>query len=110
LGILGVLPPGQDVQFGVGRDEDQEHINKRPYIPELLPAVKESHPTACNKKWCEAVVRMQSPAADWHDPKVLWQMHTDQTFLEDVAEQLLGVAEISEPIVDRFVDGLARKK
>jgi hypothetical protein len=53
---------------------------------------------------------MQSPAADWHDPKVLWRVHTDNKFLEDVAEQLLGMAEISEPIVDRFVDRLARKK
>ena len=53
---------------------------------------------------------MQSPAADWHDPKVLWQMHTDLKCLEDLAEQLLGVAEISEPIVDRFVEGLAREK
>ena len=53
---------------------------------------------------------MQSPAANWRKPEVLWQMHTDTKFLEDVAEQLLGVAEISEPIVDRFVDRLARKK
>ena len=108
--FLAFFSQGQDVQFGVGRDADQEHIKKRPYIAELLPAVKESRPTASNKAWCEAAVTMRSPAADWHDPKVLWQMHTDPKFLEDVAEQLLGVAEISEPIVDRFVDGLDRKK
>jgi hypothetical protein len=53
---------------------------------------------------------MRSPAADWHDPKVLWQAHTDHKFLEDVAEQLLGVAEISEPIVDPLVEQLAGKK
>jgi hypothetical protein len=49
---------------------------------------------------------MQSPAADWRKPEVLWRIHKDKSFLDDVAEQLLGVAEVSESIIDR----LARKK
>ena len=46
---------------------------------------------------------MTVPAADWRDPDVLWQMHKDFKFLESVAEQLLELAKISEPIVDRLV-------
>ena len=45
---------------------------------------------------------MQSPAADWGRPEVLWQMHTNPKFLDEVAEQLLTVAEISERLVDRL--------
>jgi len=101
---------GQDVTFGLGRDASHEHIKERSHCDELLTAVSKLHPSARAKKWWEAAVTLQSPAAHWQEPKVLWQMHTDPKFLEDVADQLLGVAEISERIVDRFVDQFARKK
>ena len=107
---LAFFDQGQCVEFGLGRDASQEHIKKRLHCDELLAAVRERYPSASNRKWWEAAVTLQSPAAHWQEPQVLWQMHEDPKFLEDVAEQLLGVAEISEPIVDRFVDRLARKK
>jgi hypothetical protein len=46
---------------------------------------------------------MQSPAADWHEPSVLWQMHKDPRFCDDVAGHLLAVAKISAPFVDQLV-------
>jgi len=101
---------GERMSFGLSRDEDQKHISKQPRSAEVLTAVRERHPSAFDRTWWEAKVFMQSPATDWGKPEVLWQMHTDPKFLEDVAAQLLGVAEISEPIVNRFVDRLARKK
>jgi len=107
---LSLLDYGQYVKVGLGRNADLEHIKKRPHCDELLTAVSKLHPSARAKKWWEAAVTLQSPAAHWQEPKVLWQMHTDPKFLEDVADQLLGVAEISERIVDRFVDQFARKK
>jgi len=100
---LNVWDYGQGVTLGLGRDAGKEHIKKRSHCAELLTAVSKRYPTASARKWWEAAVYMQSPAADWQKPKVLWQMHTDPRFLEDVAEQLLEVAKISEPFVDKLV-------
>jgi len=100
---------GREGSFGLGRDASQEYIKKRSHCGELLAAVRERYASAGARNWWEAEVTLQSPAADWSKPEVLWQMHSDPKFLEDVAAQLLEVAKISEPIVDRFVNQLAKK-
>ena len=53
----------------------------------------------------EPRITLQLPAVDWREPEVLWRMRDEKDpFLEEVAEQLLEVARMSELIVDRFVD------
>jgi hypothetical protein len=71
-----------------------------------LAAIKEQYPSARSRAWWEAVIDLHSPAPDWTEPTVLWRLHKDDKFLGEVAEQLLAVAKISEPILDR----LARSK
>jgi hypothetical protein len=93
---------GEKMLFGVTRDEI--HIAKRSFCAEILDAVKQIYPSAKSSKWWEAWVTMRSPAADWRNPEVLWNIHTDNTFLKDVAEQFLEVAEVCEPIIDRLVE------
>ena len=96
---------GKNMGLGVGRD--YERYGKRPFCDDLLKAVARLHPsTRPEKWWWEALVSMQSPAADWRDSDVLWRVHKDQKFLEDVAEQVLDVAKATTPIIDR----LTRKK
>jgi hypothetical protein len=92
---------GEKMELGVQRDET--HVGKRPFCPEILAAVKEHYPSARSRIWWEAVTRMQSPAADWRKPEVLWRMHKDDKFLDDVAEQLHEVAQATEAILDRLV-------
>lgn len=92
---------GENMEFGVQRDED--HIRTRHSCPQLLDTVKKFHPSAHSRFWWEAVINMHSPAPDWRKPEVLWLMHKDDAFLDDVAAQLLGVAKLSEPIVDQLV-------
>jgi hypothetical protein len=96
---------GHEVVFGLGREEDKEHIKKRD--PELLAAIRKRYESARDKRWWEAKVRMQPPSDDWTKPEVLWRMRDENDeFLDEVAEQLLEVANISA----RFVDQLAGKK
>jgi hypothetical protein len=95
---------GRETTFGVFRDANR--IKKRPHCEELLSAVQQLHPSAKSMMWWEARVIMRSPAPDWRKPEMLWRMHTDPKFLEEVAEQLLDLARVSERIIDR----LARKK
>jgi hypothetical protein len=45
---------------------------------------------------------MRFPAADLTTPEVLWRIRSDDKFLEEVAGQLLEVAEISKPILDQL--------
>ncbi|MCX6141975.1 MAG: hypothetical protein NTZ35_02025 [Ignavibacteriales bacterium] len=92
---------GQKMKFGVVRSNDL--IGKRKLCSELLAAVSGIFPSARQTKYFEAVIDMHSPAADWRKPEVLWRMHTDHTFLEEVSDQLLQVAKISAPILDRLV-------
>jgi hypothetical protein len=93
---------GKEMVFGVKRDKD--NIGDRPLCEELLNAIKQVNSTANFEKWWwEARIPMDSPAADWRRPDILWRMHTDEQFLEDVAEQILEVAKVSEPIVDKLV-------
>jgi len=95
---------GDTVSFGVMRDKD--YIAKRQLSQELLDVVRELYPSASSNSWWEAGVPMRSPAADWRKPEVLWRIHKDEKFLEEVAQQLTEVANVCEPIVDR----LARTK
>jgi hypothetical protein len=92
---------GQKMTFGVCRERDK--VGDRPFSEELMDAIKPAYPLAETNEWWDALVHMESPAADWQRPDVLWRMHTDETFLDDVAEQLLELAKISEPIVDKLV-------
>jgi hypothetical protein len=81
----------------------REKVGKRPHCDDLLCAVKEKFPSAKSNPWYEARVEMKTPASDWRSPEIMWRMHTDATFLNSVAEQLLDLAKISEPFVDRLV-------
>jgi len=95
---------GRKMIFGVTRNEEQ--LKNRPFNEKLLDAMKTLDPSASARKWWEAQMTMRSPAADWRTPEVLWRIHKDETFLADVAEQLLAVAKVSEKIVDQ----MARKR
>lgn len=94
---------GKKMVFGISRDAEKEHIKKRAHCVEVLNAVNKIHPKATVNDWWEARMNMQTPAPDWRKPEVLWRMHTDATFLNEVARQLVEVANITEPIIDRFI-------
>lgn len=96
---------GRSMAFGVLREKNK--IGNRPFCDELFNAVKEveTNRRAEINAWWEIVIHMDSPAENWRKPEVLWLMHTDEKFLEDVTEQLLELAKISEP----FLDGLVCK-
>lgn len=89
---------GERIVFGVMREK--ETIGKRPFNDELFDAIPQ---TGTRNAWWEVMIKMRSPAADWRKPDVLWRMQTDDKFLQDVQEQLLDVAKISEPIMDRWL-------
>ena len=95
---------GDQMVIGICRDTDD--TRKLPLYPPLLSAVQKIHPSAKSKAWWEAQIIMHSPAPDWRKPEVLWCMHKDHKFLEEVAEQLLFFVRIGAPIIDK----LARKK
>jgi len=92
---------GEKMIFGVWRDAGQLH--RRPFSEGLLDTVKEHYPSARPRTWYEAQINMRTPAPDWRKPEVLWRMHADKRFLDDVAQQLLEVAVIAGPFVDRMV-------
>lgn len=91
---------GEKMLLGVTRDEKNKSIP--PVCGEVLSAVKTLHPSAKSEKWWEAQVTIRSPAGDWRKPDVLWRMHKEKLFLSDVADQLLEIAKISEPVVNRL--------
>jgi hypothetical protein len=99
---LWLLDYGEDVTFGLSRDK--ERIKTRQHCDELLTAVREHYSTARPHGWWEAYVTMDPQ--NWRKPDVLWNMHKDPDFLNQVAQDLLEVARISE----RFVDQLAGEK
>lgn len=92
---------GKSMDFGIGRDS--EDTCKQPYRDELLVAMREVYPSAQHYPSWEARVSMRSPARDWRDPKILLRMHTDKEFLNEVAEHLLAVANLSASLIDRLV-------
>jgi hypothetical protein len=91
---------GRTMEFGIQRDQDR--LKKIPLSAEILSAVRQLQPSAGSRQWWDAVVKMRNPATDWRPPEILWRMHTDATFLESVAEQLLAVAQATGPILDRM--------
>lgn len=95
---------GKRTVFGVTRERDR--LGKRPFCQDLFSAVTGLHPSARQVAWWEAIITMRSPADDWRAPDVLWRLHTDKEFLNEVADQLLQVAKASEPLIDR----LSRRK
>ena len=95
---------GQQISFGVQRNEDEKHIHTRLHCDKALIAVQKIHPSAKSEPWWESKVFMRYPADNWLKPEVLWRMHNgDESFLKNVAEQLLEVAKASEPIIDGLV-------
>jgi hypothetical protein len=99
---------GAEMTYGVMRNE--KTIAKRPFSTELLEAVKKQVPSARSKTWWEALITLQSPAPDWRTPETLWQMKTQETFLQEVASQLLELARLSEKLVDSLVAQYQGKK
>ena len=92
---------GESMVFGVYREK--YNIGKRRLCQELFDAIKQIHPAAQQNSWWEARIAMRSPASEWRRPDVLWRVHTDSDFLKEVADQLMEVALIAEPILDRFL-------
>ena len=92
---------GDRMIIGVSRDTDD--TKKVPLHEQVLTAVQKILPSAKSRSWWEAWVTMRSPAPDWRKPEALWRMHKDTAFLTDVADQLLEIVEVSEPIIDRLV-------
>lgn len=90
---------GRSIQFGVARTAGS--ATTRPFSKELLEAITKLHPTAkaALPSW-DALVVLRTPAPDWQEPEVLWRMHSEPSFLKEVSEQLLGVAQTAEPILD----------
>jgi hypothetical protein len=95
---------GDELVLGIVRETDD--TRKVPLHAPLLSAVQKVFPSAKSSSWWEAKARLNSPAPDWRKPEVLWRMHTEKTFVEEVAEQLLEIAEVSAAIIDR----LSRRK
>jgi hypothetical protein len=90
---------GENMRLGICREYSL--IGNRPFIPELLEVVQKTYPSAKSAKWWEALVVMRSPARNWRTPEILWRMHSDSSFLDAVAEQLVAMAKTTEQILDR---------
>jgi hypothetical protein len=91
---------GQNMRLGIVREESL--VSDRPFSPDILEAVRKIYPSAKQAKWWEAIIVLRSPATDWRTPDVLWRMHTDSSFLDTVAEQMVALAKATEFILDRL--------
>lgn len=90
---------GKKMVFGViGPCDDSLH-------DDLLPKIKLEFPMAkqFKKDGWEAIINMDYPAPDWRRSDILWRMFTEEIFLNEVANELLKLAKISEPIIDQLV-------
>jgi hypothetical protein len=92
---------GKRTVSGVWRDPDK--IGPRGHCEELVTAFAERSLTIRQNDWWEAKVYMKRSDDDWSTPEVLWQMYADKGFLKKIADQLLDMAKISQPILDRWV-------
>ena len=97
---LQLLSKGEKAIFGVLREKD--HIGNRKPSDKLFNAIARVHNSAERNSWWEAWMKMESPAPDWRKPKVLWRMHKDSKFLDEVAEQLLELEKMSGKIIDEL--------
>jgi len=95
---------GERMLFGVEREK--QRVGKESFSEELLDAVRKVQPSARMNAWWAVRITMSVPAPDWRKSEVLWQMNKDAKFLDSMPEQLLEMAMISLPIVNR----LERKK
>jgi hypothetical protein len=94
---------GERMIYGIWRNEDDEAMKNRSFAGKILTEVKKVHPSAKARKYYEAEVTLRSPEPDWRRAGVLWRIHTDVNFLNDVAAQMLEVANLTEKIVDSVV-------
>jgi hypothetical protein len=92
---------GDRMIIGVCRDTND--TREVPLHAPLLTAVQKIYPSAKSNSWWEASAPLRSPETDWKMPTTLWRMHKDATFLTDIANQLLDIAEVCEPILDSLV-------
>lgn len=93
---------GKNIFFGVSRAKEKDSVRKRGHSDKILNAVKKHERSATAREWWEAKMAMRFPASDWQKPEILWRMHKDEKFLDEVAEQLLTVAKAGEPHIDDF--------
>ncbi len=94
---------GEEMILGVSRERDVLAVKRRGHCDQVLAAIKKVHPSARATNWWEAWADLTIENGDWSKPNVLWRMHTDSKFLEEVAAELLEVAKIAAPILDRFI-------
>lgn len=97
-------------QMGIGVSRDTDDTGKLPLHEPLLRAVQKILPSAKPNPWWEAMSPMHSPAPDWRKPEVLCRIHKDPAFLTEVADQLLEIAEVSAPIIDRLAKRQAKSR
>lgn len=98
---LEAFEHGDRIIYGIWRDEDKLR-NRRRSAP-ILAAVQKVHPSAKSRIYYEAEITLRSPAPDWRPPAILWRIHKDPNFLEDVALQLLEVVELTDKQVKALV-------
>lgn len=91
---------GRKMAFGIMRELRFKDFKQT--CPGLLQAVQKSFPTARTNRWWEAMVPLENPAEDWTKPDSLWRMHTEKGFLTSVASQIIEMAKVSEPFIDRW--------
>jgi len=94
---LGAWEHGRKMVFGIEGDK------KRPLSSEIVAAMKPHFPVAKPYDSWDAFLEMRNPAFDWTQPEILWRMHTEEAFLDAVAEQMLTVAKATESIIDRLL-------
>ena len=98
---FGYYADGSESYIGITWETD--NIIRKQAHTELLTALRTIYPSAkSGSRWVYEMVR--SPAADLSNPDVLWRMHKDPAeFVTDLANHLLAIAGVSEPIIDRLV-------
>jgi hypothetical protein len=94
---------GDRMIYGIWRNENDKVIQKRPFIGKILTEVRKIHPSAKARKYYEAEVTLRSPEPDWRRVDVLWRIHHDGSFLDDVACQMLEIAKLTETLVNSAV-------
>ena len=94
-------PNGSKIDIGICWKTD----NIRKQAPaELLTALQKIYDRAeYTPKYRWVYATLLSPERDWSKPDALWRMHKDPEFVTDIANQLLEIAKMSEPIIDRLV-------
>jgi len=90
---------GRSITFGCYYNTDH---GKRPKQDQVLNAVVKAFPKARRDQWWEARMEFTSPA-DWTTPQALWRLHADDALFQSVAQKLIAVAEISQPIINELV-------